>query len=205
MSWCRGTAGWAGARRRNPAFRNARPLVALRGDGGACCGHTAARRVLLRRRSAAAGRYGTAGGSAAELGDGTQLHGARFGPHSLPASTALPPPPRRAQQAVRSGCCAGQLTVRAPARVRVVFADGAQVRARERRGVATRSSRSPAPSWAMPGRLSTPARHSRPFESGLVRGKVDRPFHCVTRCVVAAVRRVNGGGRTSKQGLCARD
>jgi len=90
MSWCRGTAGWAGARRRNPAFRNARPLVALRGDGGACCGHTAARRVLLRRRSAAAGRYGTAGGSAAELGDGTQLHGARFGPHSLPASTALP-------------------------------------------------------------------------------------------------------------------
>jgi hypothetical protein len=116
-----------------------------------------------------------------------------------------PPPPRHAQQAVRSGCCAGQLTVRAPARVRVVFADGAQVRARERRGVATRSSRSPAPSWAMPGRLSTPARHSRPFESGLVRGKVDRPFHCVTRCVVAAVRRVNGGGRTSKQGLCARD
>ena len=66
------------------------PLAALRGDGGACCGHTAARRVLRRRRSAAAGRYGTAGGSAAELGDGTQLHGARFGPHSLPASTALP-------------------------------------------------------------------------------------------------------------------
>jgi hypothetical protein len=133
-----------------------RPLAALRGDGGACCGHTAARRVLRRRRSAAAGRYGTAGGSAAELGDGTQLHGARFGPHSLPAS-APPPPPRRAQQAVRSGCCAGQLTLRAPARVRVVFADGAQVRAREGRGVATRSTRSPAPSWAMPG----PALHPR--------------------------------------------
>ena len=155
------------------------PPAALRDDGGACCGHTAARMVLRQgrvRRSAAAGRCGTAGGSGDELGDGTQLHGARFGPHSLPASTALPPPPRRAQQAVRSGCCAGQLTVRAPARVRVVFADGAQVRARERRGVATRSSRSPAPSWAMPGRLSTPARHSRPFESGLLRGKVDRPF-----------------------------
>ena len=93
MSWCRGTAGWAGARRRNPAFRSGRPLAALRDDGGACCGHTAARMVLRQgrvRRSAAAGRCGTAGGSAAELGDGTQLRGARFGPHSLPASTALP-------------------------------------------------------------------------------------------------------------------
>eukprot|EP01043_Picozoa_sp_COSAG02_P006404 COSAG02_NODE_181_length_30783_cov_53.060520_31_plen_120_part_00 len=56
-----------------------------------------------------------------------------------------------------------------------------------------------------PARLSTPARHSRPFESGLLRGKADRSFHYVPRCLVAAVRRVNGGGRTSKQGLCAPD
>ena len=40
---------------------------------------------------------------------------------------------RHAQHAVRSGCCASQLTVRVPARVRVVFADGAQVRARTER------------------------------------------------------------------------
>ena len=55
--------------------------------------HTAARRALRRRRvrrSAAEGRCGTAGGSGAELGDGTQLRGVRFGPHSLPASTARP-------------------------------------------------------------------------------------------------------------------
>ena len=63
-----------------------RPSPALRGDGGVA--------AAIRRRAgccgggggcgrAAAGRCGTAGGSAAELGDGTQLHGARFGPHSL--------------------------------------------------------------------------------------------------------------------------
>ena len=60
--------------------------------------HTAARRALRRRRvrrSAAEGRCGAAGGSGAELGDGTQLHGARFGPHSLPASAALPQGRRR--------------------------------------------------------------------------------------------------------------
>ena len=59
--------------------------------------HTAARRALRRRRvrRSAEGRRGTAGGSGAELGDGTQLRGARFGPHSLPASAALPHGRRR--------------------------------------------------------------------------------------------------------------
>jgi hypothetical protein len=89
------------------------PPAALRDDGGACCGHTAARMVLRQgrvRRSAAAGRCGTAGGSAAELGDGTQLRGARFGPHSLPASAALPrgstspAPPRAAGRSIRLLC-----------------------------------------------------------------------------------------------------
>ena len=40
---------------------------------------------------------------------------------------------RHAQHAVRSGCCASQLTVRVPARVRVVFVDGAQETARVER------------------------------------------------------------------------
>jgi hypothetical protein len=75
------------------------------------CGHTAARRVLLRRRvrrSAAAGRCGTAGSSGAELGDGTQLRGARFGPHSLLCShralCSCGGPPRRSAAAVLSSC-----------------------------------------------------------------------------------------------------
>ena len=144
----------------------ARPSAALRDDGGACCGHTATRMVLRRRqvrRSAAAGRCGTAGGSATERPSWATARSCAVRASALtPFQRPLlflggpPSPPRHAQQAVRSGCCAGQLTVRAPARVRVVFADGAQVRARERRGVATRSSRSPAPSWAMPS--STPVR-----------------------------------------------
>ena len=119
----------------------ARPSAALRDDGGACCGHTATRMVLRRRqvrRSAAAGRCGTAGGSAAERPSWATARSCAVRASALtPFQRPLlflggpPSPPRHAQQAVRSGCCAGQLTVRAPARVRVVFADGAQVRARD--------------------------------------------------------------------------
>ena len=78
---------------------------------------------------------------------------------SLPASAAAPrgatttsPGPAVRSRPFDPACCASQLTVRVPARVRVVFADGAQVRARpEGRGAATRSSRSPPPSWVIPG------------------------------------------------------
>jgi len=101
--------------RRGAAARCRTPAATSEGDGGACCGHTAPRRVLWRRRarrSAAAGWYGTAGGSATELGDGMQLHGARFGPHSLPApllfhrgaSAASPAPPRAAGRSIRLLC-----------------------------------------------------------------------------------------------------
>jgi hypothetical protein len=52
---------------------------------------------------------------------------------SLPASAAVPRGAAAASPGSRPfdpACCASQLTVRVPARVRVVFADGAQVRAR---------------------------------------------------------------------------
>jgi len=112
--------------------------------GGAGCGG-ARRQGGAGLRAAARPSWATARSSA--------VRASALTPFQLPLLFlgGPPPPPRHAQQAVRSGCCAGQLTVRAPARVRVVFADGAQVRAREGRGVATRSSRSLAPSWAMPG------------------------------------------------------
>jgi hypothetical protein len=144
--------GLAQARRRSAmstpaAASEGRRRSLLRPYGGA-----RVRRRRRGRRSAAAGFYGRG----RQRGRAGRRHAAprcALRP-SLPSSfhcsssgVHLPRPAARS----RPFDPAAVWVDPAPARVRVVFADGAQVRAREGRGVATRSSSSLAPSWAMPG------------------------------------------------------
>ena len=186
---CRARAGAA------PQRDVGRPSPALRGDGGVA--------AAIRRRAGCCGGGGGGGAGLRQGGVGLRaaarpswatarsstVRASALTPFQLPLLFlgGPPPPPRCAQQAVRSGCCVGQLTVRAPARVRVVFADGAQVRAREGRGVATRSSRSLAPSWAMPGLPLHPRQTQQPF-----RGVLDkrRALTCRTESCRLALQRL---------------
>ena len=119
---------------------------------------------------------------------------------ALPASLrscCSSPPPGRTQQAVRLGLLCGGFAGFAgvfPLTSQHCVVASAQDEGKGEEARVAPSSRSPTASWATPGAHSAPLPRAAGCSIRPLRGEVACLLPCVTSCVVAAVRRVRGGG-----------